>query len=52
MAIGGQDNQVSKVANSSSSREQQHVFNKNLALNRATNSNKHVFNVQILYDVN
>jgi len=40
------------VADSSSSREQQHVINEDLALSRATNSNEHMFNVQLSYDVN
>jgi len=47
-----QGNQVSKVADSSSSRKQQHIINKNLALSKATNSNKHMFNMQLLYDIN
>ena len=49
---GKQGNQVSKMADSSSSREQQYVINENLALSKATNSNEHMFNVQLSYDVN
>ena len=49
---GEQCNQVSKAADSSSSREQQCVINEDPALSRATNSNEHVFNVQLSYNVN
>ena len=52
IASGEQGNQVSKVANSSSSRKQQYVINEDLALNRATNLNKYMFNMQLSYDVN
>jgi len=51
-ATKGQGNQVSKAADFSSSSEQQRVFNENPALNRVTNSNEYVFNVQLPYDVN
>ena len=47
-----EDNPVSETANSSISREQQYVSNEDLALSKATNSNKHVFNMQISYNVN
>ena len=46
---GEQCNQVSKAADSSSSREQQRVINEDPTLSRATNSNEHVFNVQLSY---
>jgi len=51
-ATGGQDNQVSKVADSSFFKEQQCVFNEDPALNRTTNSNEHMFNMQLPYNVN
>ena len=47
-----QDNQVSKAADSSSTIKQQCVSNKNPALNKAINSNKNMFNVQLSYNVN
>ena len=47
----GKGNPVSKVADSSISREQQHISNENPALSRVTNSNEHIFNIQIPYDV-
>ena len=45
MMPGEQGNQVSKVADSSSTKKQQCVYNKDLALNKATNSNKNMFNI-------
>ena len=47
-----EDNPVSETANSSISREQQYVSNEDPALSKATNSNKHVFNMQISYNIN
>ena len=52
MTLGEQGNQVSKVADSNSFREQQYVINEDLALSKATNSNEHVFNMQLSYDIN
>ena len=52
MRKGGEDNPVSKVADSSTTKEQQYVCNENLALSRAPNLDKHVYNIQIPYDVN
>jgi len=40
-----EDNPVSEITNSSISREQQYVNNGDPALSKATNSNKHVFNM-------
>jgi len=48
----GEGNPVSEVIDSSISRKQQYVSNKDSALSRAINSKKHMFNVQISYDVN
>lgn len=56
---GGKGNPVSKVANPNNTKEQQHVYkeqqhvcNEDLAMKRAPNSNEHVYNMQIPYDVN
>jgi len=38
-------NPVSETTNSSISKEQQYVSNEDPALSKATNSNKHVFNM-------
>ena len=43
--LGEYGNQVSKTADSSSTMKQQCVFNEDLALNKATNSNENMFNV-------
>ena len=48
----GENNPVSKTANSNSNRRQQCISNKDLALSRVTNSQGHVYNMQILYNIN
>ena len=48
----GEGNPVSKAANSNTAKKQQHVYNKDMAMRRASNSNKHMYNMQISYDVN
>ena len=52
MEEGEEDSPVSEATDSSISKEQQHVSNEDLAFSKATNSNEHMVNMQIPYDIN
>ena len=49
---GGEGNLDSKTADSNTAKEQQYVCNKDPVIRRTPISNEHVYNIQILYNIN